>query len=50
MNLADFLHADCNAIIFVRLRSHSISLTFKRQSTGVVLVGPPVVAGRGPMK
>ena len=38
MNWADFLHADCNAIVLVRPTSHSRSLAFKFQSTERPLV------------
>ena len=46
INGADFLHADCGTIILVGPDSCSIFLTFKWQSTAVVLVGPLVVARR----
>ena len=46
MKQADFLHADCDAIIFFRPASYSVSLTFKCQYTAVVLVRPPAVAGK----
>ena len=47
MNRAVFFHADCEAVLFlVRLTLSSISLTFKCQSTAVLLVGPLAVARR----
>ena len=45
MDWFNFVHADCDAIFLVRTTSYSRSLTFKRQSAAVALVGPPAVAG-----
>ena len=45
MNWADFLHAVMQSFL-VGPTLYSISLTFKWQSIGVVLVGPLMVARR----
>ena len=45
MDWFNFVHADCDAIFLVRTTSYSRSLTFKRQSAAVALVGPTAVAG-----
>ena len=45
MDWADFLHADCDAIIFIRPTLHFLFLAFKCQSSAVVLTSPLVVAG-----
>ena len=45
MDWADFLHADCDAIIFIRPTLHFLFLAFKCRSSAVVLTSPLVVAG-----
>ena len=46
MNWADFLHAECDAIILIRPTFYSIPLTFKCQFTAVLLAKPLVVPER----